>query len=112
MKKTKIYCYRTVQAKGQYWSSFCANKISDHKDLHKVWRKLIEMKKGVNLPNCPVRLENAKFATTFEKAEAFTEMFAQTSRRGLSQKCKHYRENEDLNNIFKEPAQSNEHYVF
>ena len=84
MKQTIINCNIIIaQAKRQYWSSFRANQISDHKDLHKVWRKLYEMNKGVNLPNCPVRLENRKFPTTFEKAEAFTEIFAQTSRREM-----------------------------
>ena len=70
------------------------------------------MKKGVNLPNCPLRLENRKFRTTFEKAEAFMEMFAQTSRReGLSQKCRNYRENDDLNNMYDEPARNKKRHV-
>ena len=49
------------------------------------------MKNVVNLLNCLVWLENRKCPTTFEKAEAFTEMFAQTSlREGLSKTCRNY----------------------
>ena len=86
MKQTKINCSKNIAlAKRQYWPSFFANQMSDHKDFHQVWRKLNETKKGVNLPNCPVRFGNRNVLTTFEKAEAFTEMFAQTNRReGLS----------------------------
>ena len=47
------------------------------------------MKKGVNLPNCCVRLENRKCSTTFENAEVFTKIFAQTSRTEvISPKCR------------------------
>ena len=39
-------------------------------------------------------------------------MFAQTSiREHLSQTFRYYRENKNLNNMYEDPAQNNEHYV-
>ena len=113
MKKAKIDCNRIIaQAKRQYWSSFCVTEISSHKDIQKVWKKFHEMKQGPTLPQCPIKVENNKFPTLFEKAEAFVDMYANTMRLdGLSSECRCFRNEEEKKDLYKEPAANNTHYT-
>ena len=113
MKKAKNSANRVfAQAKKQYWSSFCANEVYNHKDMQKVWDKLKHMKNGINLPNCPISLDNMELPSNKEKAEAFAEMFSKYSRTsGLSESCKKYRENQENTDMLQVPQFENNNII-
>ena len=111
MKKANIQCNMTVaQAKKDYWTSFCAREISNHKDYHKTWHKIKEMKKGIQLPHCPIQIDSEnKFPSDNEKAEVFVKMFAHNSQNvGLSSDCRNFREKEENNPKYTDPRPQND----
>lgn len=101
-----------AQVKRQYWSSFCTNEISNYTDLQKVWKKFHEMKKGVNLPSCPIRLKNKEFPSNSEKAELFADMFSDSMRlEGLAPKKQTFRTEEERKDEYKDPVSDNSHFI-
>ena len=47
--------------------------------MHKVWKKVKEMKNGYKLQAYPIKLENNGFPSRQDKAEAFVNVFAENS---------------------------------
>ena len=113
MKQAKINCNRVIaEAKKNYWNTFCSSEISNHKDLKKIWKKVHEMKNGIQLPQYPIKLDNNKFPSNCQKAEIFAEMFTKTSCvEGLPDTCKKFRTTEESKEMYADPTPTNEHYV-
>ena len=85
-KQARNECKKVIaKAKKQFWTEFCINEVSESEDLHKVWKKVNDMKNGFRLPTYPVKLENNRFPSVYEKAEAFVTMFAENSISSQSQ---------------------------
>ena len=78
-EKCKIQC-NTVIAKGNksYWIGFCKIKVSESKDMYKVWKKVKQRKNGYKLQAYPIKLENNDFPSGQDKAETFVSLFATT----------------------------------
>ena len=112
-KKAKINCNRVIaQAKRQFWSLFCDNEVSNHKDLSKVWKKLNEMKQGINLPQCSIKVDDNQFPSNSEKAETFVNMFSKSMcLEGLTVQNKIYRIEEETKDIYNDPAPNNSLYI-
>ena len=79
-KSAKMQCKKIIaKAKKHFWTEYYKREVSESKDLTKVWKKVREMKNGSCLPSFPIQLENNKFPTMYEKAEAFVNMFSENS---------------------------------
>jgi ribonuclease HI len=98
MKRYKIICNRVVeQAKQKYWADFCIKEISESKDLHKVWKKVKQLKNGSHLQSYPINLNNQNFPSSLEKAEAFVNQFASTMvSSSLTKNRQEYRKTEEI----------------
>jgi hypothetical protein len=68
-----------AQAKKLYWEKLCSKEVTESKDLHKVWKKLKELKNGYTVQQFPVKLENNNFPSNEDKAEAFVNVFSENS---------------------------------
>ena len=110
MKKAKNYCNLVInRVKTEYWSSFCTKEVTSHKDISKIWKKVSDIKNSTRLPNYPLKIGDNKFPSAKEKAESFVNMFSKNSRlEGLSSHCKKYREKEELQSIYTDPAPQND----
>ena len=113
MRKAKNFCNRVIsQAKKDYWNNYCAKEISDHRDTKKIWKKVKDMANGVSLPQYPIKVQDKELPTSFEKAEVFVNMFANTcSKDGLNAKELSHRVNAELNEQYEDPFPNNENFI-
>ena len=113
MKYAKIQCNRVIeQAKEKHWATFCKSEISNHKDMTKIWKQLNIIKNGIKLPDYPIHLQNNKFPTLKEKAEAFVESFSNISRLdGISLEQRLFREQREKSVSSNDPVEDNDHYL-
>ena len=113
MKKANIESNKIIaQAKQDHWASFCKTEVSSHNDVPKVWQKLHEMKKGIKLPQYPIKFGNNKFPSNAEKAEAFVNMFSDTMRTSsLPSDRQQYRASEERQETYKDPVPQNDHCI-
>ena len=74
MRRAKIKC--NSHSSGQkiliiiiiQWEDYLLHKrITNCKDMQKVWEKAKEVKNGIHLPQCPVTLDNEEFPSPEEK---------------------------------------------
>ena len=103
-KKAKNKANRVMkQAKMEYWSSFCTNLSTNKLNLRTVWRKVKEMRHGLELPKYPILIDSDDLPTNKTKAEAFVNMFSKISRNeGLPQCDRDFRTEEE--NSYKIPV--------
>ena len=58
MKSAKIQCNRVIaEANKFHWTEFCKSEILESKDMYKVWKKVKEMKKWIQVTSisCQIR---------------------------------------------------------
>lgn len=113
MKKYKIQCNRIIaKAKKDYWVKFCEKEILESKDVYKVWKKVKDMKNKHSTQSYPVNIDNNKFPSPLEKAEAFAKAFCeQSSSSSLDENIRTRRAESENKEEYKDPEIDENLYI-
>ena len=58
MKSAKIQCNRVIaEAKKSHWTEFCKREVLESKDMYKVWKKVKEMKKWIQITSISYQIK-------------------------------------------------------